>query len=96
MHFLSQGKIPCFCSACTSDCSDENVVKIVKIKFGYVSVVTKLKTVDCVRHILVCEPNYLVAFGKSGRLHIWVMNSTWRLVLLLLLNRLLEVMNLVV
>lgn len=66
------------CSTCTSDCSEENAVKIVQVKFGYVSIVVKLKTVESLRCILVCEPNHLVAVGETGRLHLWVMNSVWR------------------
>jgi predicted urease superfamily metal-dependent hydrolase len=53
-------------------------VKIVQVKFGYVSIVVKLKTVESLRCILVCEPNHLVAVGETGRLHLWVMNSVWR------------------
>lgn len=53
-------------------------MKIVKVKVGYVSVVAKLRTVDRLNCLLVCEPNHLVAVGESGRLHLWVMNSAWR------------------
>lgn len=49
-----------------------------KVKPGYVSVVAKLKTVDRLRCILICEPNHLIAVGESGRLHLWEMNLTWR------------------
>ncbi|KAL6983309.1 hypothetical protein U1Q18_016698 [Sarracenia purpurea var. burkii] len=66
----------CPCSACM-DCFDNNAVKVVLVKRGYVSVVVNLKTVDNVHCILVCEPNYLVCVEESGRLHLWVMNSTW-------------------
>ena len=53
-------------------------MKIVKVKLGYVSVVVQLKTEDRIQCLLVCEPNNLVAVGESGRLHLWIMNSTWR------------------
>lgn len=53
-------------------------MKIVKVKFGFVTVVAKLKTNEILQFALVCEPNYLVAVGESGRLHLWVMNSAWR------------------
>lgn len=66
------------CSDCALDSSEENALKIVKVKVGYVSVVAKLRTVDRLNCMLVCEPNHLVAVGESGRLHLWVMNSAWR------------------
>ncbi|XP_019422414.1 PREDICTED: uncharacterized protein LOC109332026 [Lupinus angustifolius] len=73
-----EGKISCCCSACTSACcSEKNALKIVRVEHGYVSVVATLTTVDVVHCILVCEPNRLVSVGESGRLQVWVMNSTW-------------------
>ena len=78
IHVRSEGKIQCPCSACTSDCFEKNAVKIVQVKLGYVSVVVKLETADSVRCILVCEPNYLLGADEGGRLHLWLMNSTWR------------------
>ncbi|KAF3431610.1 hypothetical protein FNV43_RR26341 [Rhamnella rubrinervis] len=71
------GRITCLCSECALDNSEENAVKIVKVKVGYVSVVAKLRSVDRLNCLLVCEPNHLVAVGESGRLHLWVMNSAW-------------------
>ncbi|XP_057961058.1 uncharacterized protein LOC131153051 isoform X2 [Malania oleifera] len=70
-------KIDCACPACTSDCLGGDALKIVRVELGYVSVMGKLKATDSVRCFLVCEPNYLVAAGESGGLHIFVMNSTW-------------------
>ncbi|MBA0563339.1 hypothetical protein Golob_008321 [Gossypium lobatum] len=58
-------------------CSKENAVKIVRVNPGYVSLVAKLETVESVLCILVCENDYLLAAGKSGRLYLWAMNSTW-------------------
>ncbi|PQQ04543.1 uncharacterized protein Pyn_31565 [Prunus yedoensis var. nudiflora] len=75
--YCRQGSIHCLCSTCTSNCSEENTVKIVEVKLGYVSKVASLKAVDSLERILVCEPNNLVAVGESGRLHLWVMNSSW-------------------
>ncbi|KAG2702523.1 hypothetical protein I3760_06G093900 [Carya illinoinensis] len=75
--YCRDGRIQCLCSTCKSDCLEENTVKIVQVKFGYVSVVVKLKAVEILHCILVCEPNHLVAVGESGRLHLWVMNSAW-------------------
>ncbi|GMY25815.1 hypothetical protein FCV25MIE_21057 [Fagus crenata] len=75
--YCRKGRIQCLCSTCKSDCFRDNAVKIVQVKFGYVSVVVKLKTVDNLQCILVCEPNHLVTVGESGRLHLWVMNSAW-------------------
>ncbi|PON97232.1 Guanine nucleotide-binding protein, beta subunit [Trema orientale] len=75
--YCRQGRIPCMCSACASCSFEENVVKIVKVNFGYVSVVEKLITNESLQCLLVCEPNHLVAVGESGRIHLWVMNSTW-------------------
>ncbi|KAA8532878.1 hypothetical protein F0562_033005 [Nyssa sinensis] len=75
--YCREGKMHCPCSACALDCFEKNAVKIVQVKLGYVSVMTKLKTVDNVHCILVCEPNYLVGVEESGKLHLWIMNSTW-------------------
>ncbi|XP_068326514.1 uncharacterized protein [Pyrus communis] len=75
--YCRQGSIDCSCSTCTSNCSEENTVKIVEVKLGYVSVVARLKAVDSLECILVCKPNNIVAVGESGRLHLWVMNSMW-------------------
>ncbi|XP_054823161.1 uncharacterized protein LOC129321425 isoform X2 [Prosopis cineraria] len=71
-------KISCNCSSCTSVCSEENALKIVQVEHGYVSVVATLRTVEVVHCIVICEPNLLCSVGESGRLHVWVMNSTWR------------------
>ncbi|MBA0743969.1 hypothetical protein Gogos_006615, partial [Gossypium gossypioides] len=57
--------------------SKENAVKIVRVNPGYVSLVAKLEAVESVLCILVCENDYLLAAGKSGRLYLWAMNSTW-------------------
>lgn len=54
------------------------MLKIVQVERGYVSVVATLEAVDNVHCILVCEPNRLVSVGESGRLQVWIMNSTWR------------------
>ncbi|KAH9707931.1 FYR C-terminal domain-containing protein [Citrus sinensis] len=75
--YCREGRSDCLCSTCTSHRLDENAVKIVKVKPGYVSVVAKLKTDDCVQCILVCEPKHLIAVGESGKLHLWEMNSSW-------------------
>ncbi|OMO93525.1 hypothetical protein CCACVL1_06455 [Corchorus capsularis] len=75
--YCREGKIDCICPICSSGCSNENAVKIVQVNPGYVSLVAKMKTVENLQCILVCKNNYLVAGGKSGRLHLWVMNSTW-------------------
>ncbi|XP_062111488.1 uncharacterized protein LOC133822987 isoform X2 [Humulus lupulus] len=75
--YCRQGRIPCMCSACASSSFEGNAVKIVEVNLGYVSVVGKLTTAESLQHLLVCEPNHLVAVGESGRLHLWVMNSTW-------------------
>ncbi|XP_052187785.1 uncharacterized protein LOC127798326 isoform X2 [Diospyros lotus] len=75
--YCREGRMQCPCSACRSDCFEQNAVKVVQVENGYVSIVVKLKTVDTVRCILVCEPTYLVGIEESGRLHLWVMNPTW-------------------
>ncbi|XP_050373318.1 uncharacterized protein LOC126790971 isoform X3 [Argentina anserina] len=75
--FCRQGKTNCLCTTCVSSCSEENAIKIVQVKHGYVSLVTRLKAVESQRCILVCEPNNLVSVGKSGRLHLWAVDSTW-------------------
>ncbi|GFZ10937.1 DNA binding protein [Actinidia rufa] len=75
--YCRERKMQCQCSACRSDCFENNAVNIVQVKHGYISVVVNLKTVDNVHCILVCEPNYLVCVEESGTLHLWVMNSTW-------------------
>ncbi|XP_024018311.1 uncharacterized protein LOC21409112 [Morus notabilis] len=75
--YCRQGTIPCLCPACASGSFEEDAVKIVEVKLGYVSVVVKLKTLESLQCVLVCEPNHLVAVGESGRLHLWVMNPAW-------------------
>lgn len=55
-------------------------MKIVQVKYGYVSIIANLRSVDSVHCILVCGPDQLVAVGSGGRLHLWVMDSTWRCV----------------
>ncbi|RZC61016.1 hypothetical protein C5167_022772 [Papaver somniferum] len=67
----------CSCSVCKSDCLEENALKIVHVKLGYVAPVAKLKTGESVCCILVCEPNHLVAAEENGGLHVWAMNSRW-------------------
>ncbi|PSR88377.1 Histone-lysine N-methyltransferase [Actinidia chinensis var. chinensis] len=75
--YCRERKMQCQCSACRSDCFENNALNVVQVKHGYVSVVVNFKTVDNVHCILVCEPNYLVCVEESGTLHLWVMNSTW-------------------
>ncbi|GFZ10933.1 DNA binding protein [Actinidia rufa] len=75
--YCRERKMQCQCSACRSDCFENNAINVVQVKHGYVSVVVNLKTVDNVHCILVCEPNYLVCVEESGTLHLWVMNSKW-------------------
>lgn len=70
--------VSCLCSMCRLGCSEENAVKVVQVRFGYVSPVIKLTTVERLSCLLVCEPNYLIAVEESGGLHVWIMNSTWR------------------
>ncbi|CAJ2636399.1 unnamed protein product [Trifolium pratense] len=72
-----EGKIDCCCSTCTSVCSKKNALKIVHVESGYVSVLAILEAVEDLHCILVCEANRLVSVGESGRLQVWVMNSTW-------------------
>uniref|UniRef100_A0A7N0UGT5 Uncharacterized protein n=1 Tax=Kalanchoe fedtschenkoi TaxID=63787 RepID=A0A7N0UGT5_KALFE len=73
------GLLQCQCLECKSHGSEENAVKIVHLKHGYVSVLVKLKTVCRVVCLLVCEPNYLVAVEADGAFHLWSMDATWRL-----------------
>ncbi|KAE8648790.1 hypothetical protein Csa_007889 [Cucumis sativus] len=75
--FCRTGSINCPCSTCTSGEFEENVVKIVQVKHGYVSTITSLRSTDILHCILVCEPDQLVAVGRGGRLHLWVMDPTW-------------------
>ncbi|XP_008446596.2 uncharacterized protein LOC103489281 isoform X1 [Cucumis melo] len=75
--FCRTGSINCPCSTCTSGEFEENVVKIVQVKHGYVSIITSLRSTDIVHCILVCEPDQLVAVGRGGRLHLWVMDPIW-------------------
>ncbi|PHU02223.1 hypothetical protein BC332_27474 [Capsicum chinense] len=72
-----EGDIKCRCSLCASNLFGENAVKIVQIRNGFLSLITKLKTTLRVCCILVCPPDRLVAVEESGKLYIWVMNSKW-------------------
>lgn len=76
--FCRKREIDCSCLTCTSASFEENAVKIVEVKTGYVSLVTKLQAVDSVQCVVVCDPQYLVAVVKGGNLIVWTMNSTWR------------------
>ncbi|KAK4357979.1 hypothetical protein RND71_023589 [Anisodus tanguticus] len=73
-----KGDMKCQCSLCALNVFEANAVKIVQIRNGYVSLITKLKTTLRVCWILVCPPDHLVAVDESGKLYIWVMNSQWR------------------
>ncbi|XP_011078644.1 uncharacterized protein LOC105162332 [Sesamum indicum] len=72
-----EGKLHCSCPACTSDCFEENGVKIVKLSSGYASLVTRLETTQGVCCLLVCEPNILLAAEEGGKVKLWGMNSGW-------------------
>ncbi|XP_055809882.1 uncharacterized protein LOC129880068 isoform X2 [Solanum dulcamara] len=72
-----EGDIKCRCSLCDLNLFEENAVKIVQIRNGYLSLITKLKTKLRVCCILVCPPDHLVAVEESGKLYIWIMNSKW-------------------
>ncbi|VYS47194.1 unnamed protein product [Arabidopsis thaliana] len=67
----------CSCLICTSACFEENAVRIVQVKTGHVSLVTKLQVDDSVQCVVVCDPNNLIAAVKSGNLIVWAMNSHW-------------------
>ncbi|KAJ0449622.1 putative chromatin remodeling & transcription regulator FYR family [Helianthus annuus] len=75
--YCREGSVNCGCSMCTSDCFENNAVKIVQVKLGYVQVVCKLQTTNDVCCMLVCEPSYLVASEESGTMNLWTMNSSW-------------------
>ncbi|CAH8390132.1 unnamed protein product [Eruca vesicaria subsp. sativa] len=57
---------------------EENAVRIVEVKIGYVSLVTKLQAVDNVECVVVCDPDYLVYVVKGENLIVWAMDSYWR------------------
>ncbi|KAK1273367.1 hypothetical protein QJS04_geneDACA021453 [Acorus gramineus] len=69
--------IGCLCSVCKSTCHEENAIKVIDVQNGYVTLITKMISVESVFCILVCEPSHLVAVGQSGRLHVWNMNKQW-------------------
>ncbi|XP_019069633.2 uncharacterized protein [Solanum lycopersicum] len=72
-----EGDIKCQCSLCALNIFEENAVKIMQIRNGYLSLITKLKTTLRVCCILVCPPDHLVAVEESGKLYVWVMNTNW-------------------
>ncbi|KAG2269549.1 hypothetical protein Bca52824_064104 [Brassica carinata] len=76
--YCRKKEIDCSCFTCTSASLEENAMRIVEVKTGYVSLVTKLKAVDSVQCVVVCDPKYLVAVVKGGNLIVWAMNSNWR------------------
>ncbi|CAN6881671.1 unnamed protein product [Brassica oleracea] len=76
--YCRKREIDCSCLTCTSASFEENAVRIVEVKTGYVSLVTKLQAVDSVQCVVVCDPDYLVAVVKGGNLIVWAMNSSWR------------------
>ncbi|XP_010551369.1 PREDICTED: uncharacterized protein LOC104822000 isoform X2 [Tarenaya hassleriana] len=73
-----EGRTDCLCLTCTSAGFEENAIRIVQVTLGHVSLVTKLQAVENVQCMVVCDPSYLVAVGKSGKLMVWVMDSSWR------------------
>ncbi|KAL0396900.1 UNVERIFIED_CONTAM: hypothetical protein Scaly_0138400 [Sesamum calycinum] len=75
--YCREGKLHCSCPACALDCFEENAVKIVKLRSGYASLVTRLETTQRICCFLVCEPNFLLAAEEGGKLKLWVMNSGW-------------------
>ncbi|XP_075518505.1 uncharacterized protein LOC142552644 isoform X3 [Primulina tabacum] len=75
--YCRDGKLNCLCAACTSDCVEENAVKIVQLNSGYVSLLARLETTHDVCCLLVCEPSFLLAAEEGGKLKLWLMNSTW-------------------
>ncbi|XP_057531121.1 uncharacterized protein LOC130809378 isoform X3 [Amaranthus tricolor] len=77
MPYCREKVLHCLCPQCESCCFEENAVKIVQIKPGYVSLIKKLNTLYPVHSVLVCEPDHLIALDESGRIYIWIMNSAW-------------------
>lgn len=61
--FSWQGGIPFLCPSCESGSFEEDAVKIVKVKLGYVSVVVKLKRVESLQCALFCKLNHHVPVG---------------------------------
>ncbi|CAA6662931.1 unnamed protein product [Spirodela intermedia] len=68
----------CRCSICKLECGEDNAINVVHLELGYVSTVSKLKTVQNIYCILVCESNHLLAVEESGSLLVWLMNPSWR------------------
>ncbi|KMT08901.1 hypothetical protein BVRB_6g136210 [Beta vulgaris subsp. vulgaris] len=75
--YCREKNLHCLCRQCESCCFEENAVKIVQVNLGYVSLVVKLKSMFPIHCVLVCEPEHLIAVDESGRIYIWIMNSTW-------------------
>ncbi|KAK6133918.1 hypothetical protein DH2020_032347 [Rehmannia glutinosa] len=75
--YCREGKLNCSCPACTSDCSQKNAVKILRLNRGYASLVTRLDTTQGVCCLLVCESSFLLTAEEGGKLKLWVMNSGW-------------------
>ncbi|KAL6573537.1 hypothetical protein OROHE_001996 [Orobanche hederae] len=75
--YCRESKLHCSCQACTSDCFGKNAVKIIRLNRGYVSLVTRLQTTQCVCCLLVCGSSFLLAAEEGGNLKLWVMNSGW-------------------
>ncbi|XP_078178252.1 DNA binding protein [Carex rostrata] len=75
--FCSNMSINCSCLICKLEQEDENCLRIVRVNFGFVSPVTKLISQERAVCILVCKPNYVIAFEESVRLHVWVVNPKW-------------------
>ncbi|KAL6528019.1 hypothetical protein OROHE_014969 [Orobanche hederae] len=75
--YCRESKLHCSCQACTSDCFGKNAVKIIRLNRGYVTLVTRLQTSQCVCCLLVCGSSFLLAAEEGGKLKLWVMNSGW-------------------
>ncbi|CAA0828770.1 DNA binding [Striga hermonthica] len=74
--YCREGKLHCSCPVCTSDFSEKNAVKILRLNKGYASLVTRLQTSQGVCCLLVCGSTVL-AGEEGGKLKLWVMNSRW-------------------
>ncbi|KAI4302182.1 hypothetical protein MLD38_037963 [Melastoma candidum] len=75
--YCRKNDITCSCSICASVPFTENAIRVVQVNFGYVAVLLELKSFDRIVSVLVCEPDYLVALGESGRMQVWLMNQSW-------------------
>ncbi|KAH9298103.1 hypothetical protein KI387_029785, partial [Taxus chinensis] len=77
---LSEPSMNCLQSQCVSQGQCEgHGVKLVSVKDGHVSLLTRLSSMESMYCILVSAPQSIIAAGQNGSVHVWNMDISWRM-----------------